>query len=88
MSEIETGDRELPGAGNYQWELTAGQLGVWHHQRLYQESSVYNVGEYLEIHGDLNIEVFESALRHVIREVDAFHVRFYDEGEASEAAHR
>ena len=82
MSETETGDRELPGAGNYQWELTAGQLGVWHHQCLYQESSVYNVGEYLEIRGDLNLEVFESALRCVIREVDAFHLRFYGEGEA------
>ena len=82
MSEIEADDRERPGAGNHQWRLTAGQLGIWHHQRLHQESPVYNVGEYLEIHGDLNIEVFESALRHVISEVDAFHVRFHDEGEA------
>jgi nonribosomal peptide synthetase DhbF len=29
----------------------------------------------------LNIQVLESALRHVISEVDAFHLRFHDEGE-------
>ena len=82
MSGTEAEEREPPGAGNCQWELTAGQLGIWHHQRLQPESPIYNVGEYLEIHGDLNIEVFESALRHVISEVDAFHLRFHDEGEA------
>jgi len=82
VSETEADDRELPGVGNHQWELTAGQLGIWHHQRLNPGSPVYNVGGYLEIHGDLNIEVFESALRHVISEVDAFHLRFHNEGEA------
>jgi hypothetical protein len=82
VSETAAEDRELLGAENYLWELTAGQLGIWHHQRLRPESPIYNVGEYLEIHGDLNIEVFESALRHVVGEVDAFHLRFHEEGEA------
>jgi hypothetical protein len=82
MSETKTNDRELPGSGNYQWKLTAGQLGIWNHQILHQESPIYNAGEYLEIHGDLNLEVFESALRRVISEVGAFHLRFRDEGES------
>jgi amino acid adenylation domain-containing protein len=82
MPEIEADDRELPAAGDRQWELTAGQLGIWHHQCLQPESPVYNVGEYLEIHGQLNVGVFESALRQVISEVDAFHLRFRDEGES------
>jgi amino acid adenylation domain-containing protein len=62
-----------------EWELTDGQLGVWHHQRFHPESPIYNVGEYLEIHGDLNVKVFEAALRDVIGRVDAFHLHFYDD---------
>jgi nonribosomal peptide synthetase DhbF len=49
-------------AGRY--ELTSAQLNVWRHQSLHPERPIYNVGEYLEIRGDLNLEVFESALRH------------------------
>ncbi|HXT91773.1 MAG TPA: condensation domain-containing protein, partial [Trebonia sp.] len=81
MSDTDN-DRDLPVAENYQWELTAGQLGVWRHQQIHPESPIYNVGEYLEIHGDLNLEVFESALRQVVGEADAFHLRFHGEGES------
>ncbi|MGD0555204.1 MAG: amino acid adenylation domain-containing protein, partial [Streptosporangiaceae bacterium] len=71
MPEIEAG----------RYELTSAQLNVWRHQSLHPERPIYNVGEYLEIRGDLNLEVFESALRHVIGEVDAFHLRFHEESE-------
>jgi len=36
---------------------------------LHPESSIYNAGEYLEIRGDLDVEVFEAALRRVIGEL-------------------
>ena len=81
MSDTDTNDRDLSTAGNYQWELTAGQLAVWNHQRLHPESPIYNIGEYLEIEGDLDLEIFESALRRVVGEVDAFHLRFRVDGE-------
>jgi hypothetical protein len=58
---------------------TSGQLGIWRHQHLHPGSSIYNVGEYLEIRGDLDLVVFEAALRRVIGEVDAFHLRFCDD---------
>ncbi|MGD0245014.1 MAG: amino acid adenylation domain-containing protein [Streptosporangiaceae bacterium] len=82
MSDTDANDRDLSIAENRQWELTAGQLGVWRHQQLDPESPIYNVGEYLEIRGDLNLEIFESALRQVVGETDAFHLRFHGEGES------
>ncbi|MGD0558007.1 MAG: amino acid adenylation domain-containing protein, partial [Streptosporangiaceae bacterium] len=81
MSETETGNYGVSGSGSHQWELTAGQLGVWHHQRLNPASPIYNIGEYLEIDGNLDLEIFESALRHVVGEVDAFHLHFRVDGE-------
>lgn len=64
------------------WELTAGQLGIWFAQQLNPDDPFYNIAEYLEIHGDLDAELFEIALRHTINEVDAFHLRFTTDGEA------
>jgi nonribosomal peptide synthetase DhbF len=81
VSETETGNYGVSGSGSHQWELTAGQLGVWHHQRLNPASPIYNIGEYLEIDGNLDLEIFESALRHVVGEVDAFHLHFRVDGE-------
>jgi 3-oxoacyl-[acyl-carrier-protein] synthase III len=52
-------------------------------QRLHPESPIYNVAEYPEIHGDLNLEIFESALRHVISQVDAFHLHVAADGMAT-----
>ncbi len=57
-------------------KLTTGQFGIWQDQQLDLDNPVYNVGEYLEIRGDLDVDLFETALRHVVREVDAFHLRF------------
>ena len=39
--------------------------------------------QYREIHGDLNLRIFESALRHVIGQVDAFHVHVAADGMAA-----
>jgi hypothetical protein len=63
------------------WELTAGQLGMWYHERLHAESAICNAGEYLEIRGDLDAELFEAALRRVIGRADAFHIRIHDDDE-------
>ncbi len=62
-------------------ELTAGQLGIWYGQYLSSDDSVYNIGEYQEIHGHLDLEVFEAALRAVLGEADACHLRFTGEGD-------
>ena len=72
----------MSGRGNQGRELMAGQLGIWYSQQLSPDTSVYNIGEYLEIAGDLDTGLFEAALRRVISEVDALHLRFREDGEA------
>ncbi|MFI0967599.1 non-ribosomal peptide synthase/polyketide synthase [Streptomyces sp. NPDC021080] len=62
--------------------LTAAQREIW----LAEQSSRtpipgYRVGECLEIHGPVDRELFETALRRVVGEVDALHVTFVDDGE-------
>ncbi|WSJ48177.1 amino acid adenylation domain-containing protein [Streptomyces sp. NBC_01317] len=46
------------------------------------DNPIYNMGEYIEIHGVVNTDFFEVAARRVVQEVDCFHLRF--EGTAPE----
>ncbi|MCB5179022.1 non-ribosomal peptide synthetase [Streptomyces antimicrobicus] len=55
--------------------LTAAQSGVWFAHQLNQNSPVYNVGEFVEIHGPVDGDVFEAALRQVVGETGALHIR-------------
>ncbi|MCX5389115.1 non-ribosomal peptide synthase/polyketide synthase [Streptomyces sp. NBC_00094] len=62
--------------------LTAAQREIWlaeQHSRT--PIPGYRVGECLEIHGPVDPELFEAALRLVVDEVDALHVTFVDDGE-------
>jgi amino acid adenylation domain-containing protein/non-ribosomal peptide synthase protein (TIGR01720 family) len=56
--------------------LSAPQLGIWLDCEINPAASNYNVSEYLEIFGAVNAGVFEQALRHVVKEVEALNVRF------------
>src|SRR6516162_4612070 len=60
------------------WDLTAGQLGIWYAHKLNEDKSLHNIGEYLEITGDLDLVLFEEALRRTIEEADVLHARFID----------
>src|SRR4030081_3250823 len=71
MSESEVGRQEL----------MAGQLGIWHAQQLDPDNPGYNIGGYLEIRGALDLGLFEVALRRSVSEVEAYHLRFFGEGE-------
>ncbi|MER5975222.1 amino acid adenylation domain-containing protein [Streptomyces sp. NPDC001857] len=56
--------------------LTSAQAGVWFAQRLDPLRRDYAVGEYLEIHGALDAELFEEALRRMLAETEALGMRF------------
>ncbi|MDH6217842.1 amino acid adenylation domain-containing protein, partial [Streptomyces pseudovenezuelae] len=56
--------------------LMAGQLEIWQAQQLAPENPIYNVAEYLEINGDLNVELFVEALRRTVDEADSLRLRF------------
>ncbi|TMR20503.1 amino acid adenylation domain-containing protein [Nonomuraea turkmeniaca] len=58
------------------WELTSAQLGVWYAQHVAPDDRVYNIAEYLEIDGDVDLPLFVRALRHALSGVDAYRLRF------------
>ncbi|WP_406688704.1 amino acid adenylation domain-containing protein [Saccharopolyspora sp. ID03-671] len=58
--------------------LSGAQEGLWFAQRLAPGSAAYNTGEHVEIHGPIDAELFEIALRRTVSEIDTFALRFFD----------
>ncbi|MFI0235788.1 amino acid adenylation domain-containing protein [Streptomyces sp. NPDC016845] len=58
--------------------LTGAQEGLWYAQRLSPDSAAYNTGEAVEIHGPVDADLFENALRRTVGEADTFALRFLD----------
>ncbi|MGH2731776.1 MAG: condensation domain-containing protein, partial [Actinomycetota bacterium] len=59
--------------------LSAAQREIWFaEQQLNTANAVYKLGEYIEICGPIDPVLFEAALRRVVGEVDALHVRFVE----------
>lgn len=58
------------------WPLTAGQLGIWNAQQLEPDSAAYNIAEYVELQGPLDVDIFLSALCRLVEEADLTQVRF------------
>jgi len=59
--------------------LSAAQREIWFaEQTLGKPHRFYNAGEHLHIAGPVDPVVFEDALRHVVSEVEALHVRFIE----------
>ncbi|MGW6056051.1 amino acid adenylation domain-containing protein [Streptomyces sp. NPDC055189] len=55
--------------------LTAAQSAVWFAHQLAPDSPVYNVGEYVEIHGPVDAALFEAALAQAVSEAQTLHIR-------------
>ncbi|WFB09234.1 amino acid adenylation domain-containing protein [Streptomyces sp. LX-29] len=60
--------------------LSTGQSEIWLSEQLEPESTTFRIGEYLEIHGPVDAEIFEEALRQAVAEAEPFNVRFGSEG--------
>lgn len=58
------------------WPLSGAQLGIWFAQQLDPGNPIFNTAECIEIHGPVDPVRFESALRQVVGEAEALHVRF------------
>ncbi|HWM06545.1 MAG TPA: amino acid adenylation domain-containing protein [Actinophytocola sp.] len=56
--------------------LTAAQEGIWIGQRFDPDSPAFNTAEYVEIHGPVDTELFETAVRTAVGEADTLTVRF------------
>ncbi|MEU4425280.1 condensation domain-containing protein, partial [Actinoplanes sp. NPDC024001] len=57
-------------------ELMDGQWGVWNAQQLEPDSVAFNVAEYVELRGDLDVDVFAAALRSALDGAEAYRTRF------------
>ena len=58
--------------------LSAGQIGIWFAQQINPSSPAYNIGEYIEIHGPIDPDLFEQALHQVVIESEALCVRIVE----------
>ncbi|GAB1511654.1 amino acid adenylation domain-containing protein [Actinophytocola sp. KF-1] len=56
--------------------LTAAQEGIWTGQEFDPDSPAFNTAEYVEIHGPVDIALFERAVRTAVGEADALTARF------------
>ncbi|WP_189594011.1 non-ribosomal peptide synthetase, partial [Streptomyces massasporeus] len=56
--------------------LTAAQSGVWYAQQLNPQNTIFNTGEFLEISGPVDADLFEAALGRVVAEAETLRLRF------------
>lgn len=78
--DIQDGKEE--GRMKKKWyELTNAQKRIWYTQKLYQGSSMFNIGGRVVIHGNLNIEKLADAIKYVTSMNDSFSIKFKEERE-------
>ncbi|WP_218038469.1 amino acid adenylation domain-containing protein [Acrocarpospora pleiomorpha] len=58
--------------------LTGAQLGVWYAQQLDPADPGFNVSQYVELRGAIDLGLFDKAVHQGVREAEALHVRFVD----------
>jgi nonribosomal peptide synthetase DhbF len=75
------GGEEMPDIDEKKWPLTGAQAGIWFAQQLDPASAVFNTAECIVIHGPLDVETFEKALRQTVEEAEALHMRFGEDGD-------
>ncbi|PEP56461.1 amino acid adenylation domain-containing protein [Bacillus pseudomycoides] len=59
--------------------LSGAQTGMWFAQQLDPKNPIYNTGEYIEIHGSVDVKTFELAVRKVVMEAESLHVHFEED---------
>src|ERR1051326_634850 len=59
--------------------LSGAQHGIWFAQKLNPASPAYNIGEYIEIDGAIDVTLFERALAQVIAEADVLRLRIEEQ---------
>ncbi|WP_328546089.1 non-ribosomal peptide synthetase [Streptomyces platensis] len=65
--------------------LSGAQEGIWFAQRLDPANAAFNTGEYVEIHGPVDTDLFETALRWTIADAETFGLRFIETAEGPRA---
>ena len=58
--------------------LSIAQTAIWIAHSLDPDSPAYNIGEYLEILGAVDLSLFESAVKGALTNTDSLHLRFLE----------
>ncbi|MDT7555411.1 MAG: hypothetical protein QOI16_4146, partial [Pseudonocardiales bacterium] len=61
--------------------LSVAQRGMWFAQRFSPSNSIFNIAEMLEIHGPVNLAVFEAAVQQTAMEAEAARLRFVEQAD-------
>ncbi|SDZ68422.1 amino acid adenylation domain-containing protein/natural product biosynthesis luciferase-like monooxygenase domain-containing protein [Variovorax sp. YR266] len=69
------------------WPLSFAQLGLWFERQFYPSHPSHNVGEYIEIAGALNAELFLRCLHTVTKEAQALGTTFIEADTAPRQVH-
>ncbi|MEV6583954.1 amino acid adenylation domain-containing protein, partial [Streptomyces sp. NPDC051582] len=57
-------------------ELSTAQTGIWFGHQLDPSGHAYNIAEYVDFRGDIEVALFQEACRQAFRESEALHQRF------------
>ncbi len=60
-------------------DLTAAQRGIWYGQNLDPDNPMYQIAQFVDIHGELNAGLLGKAVRDAITQTDALNVRFSED---------
>jgi len=61
--------------------LTAAQTGMWFAHKFSSSDSIFNLAEFVEIHGPIDPALFEAALRQARMDAETVRVRFIEQGD-------
>lgn len=60
--------------------LTTAQRGMWVGQQIAPKDAIFNIAEAIELHGAIDANLFQDALRQVTREMETLRVRILQRG--------
>lgn len=66
---------------NVTFPLASNQRDIWYDQLAHQESSVYNIGGYLRIDGEIDVELLKKAFKQLVLENEVLRLSVYEENE-------
>src|SRR5260370_4513655 len=73
---LPSGWRKMSSQANSIMPLSECQAGIWFAQHMDRSRPVYNIAQYVEIHGPIDPGVFERALRQTAMETESLRARF------------
>ncbi len=62
-------------------ELTEYQKNIWLEQKVHPDSSLFNIGGYMKISGEIKLDILEKAVNFLIKEADALRTIIDDTSE-------